>query len=98
MQVQNPIQVMAADQMPDHSIDSNTGCDLKTHDSYIMILVEVFTNHILEENTFQESYMGWAKYKIIMVLKPANMYQIIWQCHKLKNILIDNFQHHSFPY
>ena len=52
---------MAADQMPDHSIDSNTGCDLKTHDSYIMILVEVFTNHILEENTFQESYMGLAK-------------------------------------
>ena len=62
-----------------------------------MILVEVFANHILGENTFQESYMGWAKYKI-MVLKPANMYQIIWQCYKLKNILIDDFQHHSFPY
>ena len=64
--------------MPDSiiSIDSNTGFDLKTHDSYIMILVEVFANHILGENTFQESYMGWAKYKI-MVLKPANMYQVI---------------------
>ena len=55
-----------------------------------MILVEVFTNHILGKNTFQESYMGWAKCKI-MVLKPANMYQIIWQCQKLKNILIDDF-------
>ena len=62
-----------------------------------MILVEVFSNHILGENKFQEWYMGWAKYKI-MVSNPANMYQIIWQCHKLKKIVIDDFQDHSFPY
>ena len=29
-----------------------------------------------------------------MVLKPANKYQIIWQCHNFKSILIDGFQHH----
>ena len=40
------------------SIDRNAGFDLKTQDSHMMILVEVFTNHILGENTFQESYMG----------------------------------------
>ena len=63
-----------------------------------MILVEVFTNHILGENIFHESYIGWAKYKIILVLKPASKYKIIWQCHKFKNILIDDFQQHSYPY
>ena len=33
-----------------------------------------------------------------MVLKPANKYQIIWQRHIFKNILIDDFQHHPFLY
>ena len=32
------------------------GFDLTTLDSYFMTLVEVFTNHISVENTFQESY------------------------------------------
>ena len=32
-----------------------TGFDLMTCDSYFMIQVEVFTNHILAENIFQES-------------------------------------------
>ena len=55
-----------------------------------MSLVNVFTNHILGENTFQESYMGWAKYKI-MVLKPTNMYQII--CMKIFWSMISNIIH-----
>ena len=63
-----------------------------------MILVEVVNNHTLGENTFYESHMGWGKYKIIIVLKPPTMYQIIQQSHKFKNILIDGFQHDSFPY
>ena len=29
-------------------------------------------------------------------LKTTNKYNIIWQCHNFKNILIDNFQHHPF--
>ena len=33
-----------------------TGFDLTTLDSYFMILVEVFMNHILAENTFHEPY------------------------------------------
>ena len=63
-----------------------------------MILVEGSTNHTLGENTFHESLIGSAKYKIIMVLKPASLYQIIQQCHQLKNILIDSFQNDLFPY
>ena len=31
----------------------------------------------------------------IMVLNPANKYQIIWQCHNRKNITYD-FQYHQF--
>ena len=31
---------------------SSTGFDLTTHDSYFTILVEVFMNHILAENTY----------------------------------------------
>ena len=37
------------------------------------------------------------RYKI-KVLKSGNKYQIIWQCLNFKNILINNFQHHPFPY
>ena len=33
-----------------------TGFDLTTWDSYFTILAEVFTNHILAENVFHESY------------------------------------------
>ena len=36
----------------------STGFDLTTRDSYFTILVEVFTNHILTENIFRESYRG----------------------------------------
>ena len=32
----------------------------------------------------------------VMVLKPANKYQIIRQSHTFKNILIDNVHHHPF--
>ena len=56
-------------------------------ESYFMILVEVFRNHNLVEKTFHESYRV-KKHKII-VFNPANKYQIIWQCHNFKNILID---------
>ena len=32
------------------------GFSLATHDLYFVILVEVFMNHILAENTFHKSY------------------------------------------
>ena len=31
-----------------------------------------------------------------MILKPANKYQIIWQCHNFKHVFITNFHHHTF--
>ena len=31
-----------------------------------------------------------------MILKTANKYQIIWQCHNFKNILVDDYQHNLF--
>ena len=33
-----------------------TGFDLTTHDLYFMILVEVFTNHILAKKLFHKSF------------------------------------------
>ena len=39
-------------------IDSNRGFDSKTPDSYIMILAEVFTNHILGETHFKNHIWG----------------------------------------
>ena len=58
-----------------------------THDSYFMILVKVFTNHILVENIYFANHIEWAKHKI-MVLKRANKYQIIWQDDKYKKFLL----------
>ena len=43
------------------------------------------------------NHIEWTEQKI-MVLKPANKYQIIQQCHHFKNILIGNFHHHPFLY
>ena len=68
-----------------------------SRDLCFTILVEVFTNHILAENTYFTNYKEWTEHKII-VLKPVNNYQIIQQCHKFKNILINDFQHRSFFY
>ena len=68
-----------------------------TRDSYFWILVEVFTNYILAENTYFMNHIERTERKII-VLKPANKYQIIQQGHNFKNILVDDFQHHSFLY
>ena len=67
-----------------------------TLDSYFMILVEVFTNHILAENTYFLNRIEWTEHKI-MVLQPANKYQIIWKCYNFKIIFLDNF-HHQFLY
>ena len=50
--------------------------DLTTCNSYFAILVEVFTNHILAENTYFMNHAEWTEHKI-MVLKLANKYQII---------------------
>ena len=68
-----------------------------TCDSYFKILVEVFTNRNLAENTYFTNHMEWTEHKI-MALKPASKYQIIWWCHNLKNTLINNFQHYPFLY
>ena len=45
-----------------------SGFDLTTHDSYFMIQVEVFTNHILAENV---NFMNHKRDHKNMVLKPA---------------------------
>ena len=74
-----------------------TGSDLTTRDSYFTILVEVFTNHILAENTNFTNQIGWTEHEI-MVLKPANKYKIIWQCHNFENIFIDDLLHHPILY
>ena len=67
-----------------------TGFDLMTCDSYFTILIEVFPNHILVENTYFTNHIEWTEY-IIMVLKPVNKYQIIWQCDSFRTILTDDF-------
>ena len=72
-----------------------SGFDLVTSDSYFTILGETFMNQILAENTYFTNHREWTEHKI-MVLKAANKYQIIWHCHNFKNILIADFQHHSF--
>ena len=73
------------------------GFDLTTCGLYFMILVEVFTNHFLAENTHFMNHLGWTEHEI-MVLKPANKCKIIWQCHNFENILIDDFLHHPILY
>ena len=42
-----------------------SGFDLMTRNSYFMILVEVFKNHILVENTYLTNCIKWPKQKII---------------------------------
>ena len=81
----------------DHPNNSLLWFDLMTRDSYFWILVEVFRNYILAENTYFMNHIERTERKII-VLKPANKYQIIQRGHNFKNILVDDFQHHSFLY
>ena len=73
------------------------GFDLTTRDSYFTILVEVFTNYILAENTNFTNHSGWTEHKI-MVLKTANKNKIIRQRHNFENIFIDNFLYHPILY
>ena len=73
------------------------GFDLMTCDSNFMILVKLFLNHFLAENTYFTNHIEWSEHKII-ILKPAKKYQIIQQCHNFKNFLINNFQHCPFHY
>ena len=68
-----------------------------TRDLYFTILVELFTNHILAENTHFKNHIETVEHKI-MVLKPANKHQAIQQCHNFKSILIKIFQCHPFLY
>ena len=63
--------------------------NLTTHDSYFTILVEVFTNHILAENTYFANRIEWTKHSI-MVLRLSNKYQIILHHNNFKNILVDD--------
>ena len=72
-----------------------SGIDLTTHDSYFTILATVFTKHTLAVKMYFAINIQWKEYKI-MVLKPANKSQIIWQCHNFKNVLIADFQYHPF--
>ena len=70
--------------------------DVRTRDSYFTILVDVFTNHILVENTYFTKHLGWTKQNN-MVLKAAKKYIII-RCHIFENILIEHFFHELFLY
>ena len=63
------------------------GFNLRTRNSYFLILIEVFTNHVLIENIYFTNCIEWTEYKI-MVLKSENKYQIIWQCHNFKTFLM----------
>ena len=65
--------------------------NLTTHDSYVTILVEVFTNHILAESTYFTNHTEQGEHSI-MVLKLSNKYQIIWQCHNFRNILVNDYK------
>ena len=56
---------------------NETGFNLITCDLHFMILVEDFTNHILAENKYFTNHIECTEHKI-MVLKPANKYQIFW--------------------
>ena len=49
--------------------------------------------YVSRKYIFHESY-EWTEHRI-MVLKPANKYQIIWWCPSFENILINDFQQHS---
>ena len=61
-----------------------------TRDSYFTILVEVFTNHIVAENTYFANHIEWIEHAVV-VLKPANKYQIIWQCYNFRTGITDKF-------
>ena len=50
--------------------------NLTTRDLYFMILLEVFTNYILAENTYFINQIEHTEHKV-MVLKTANEYQLI---------------------
>ena len=69
----------------------------KTQDLYFKILVKVFMNHTLAKNKYFTNKIEWKKHKI-MILEPADKYQIIQSCHIFKNILTDHYQNHSFLY
>ena len=78
-------------------VECAAGFDLTIRDPYFSILIDVFTNHIVGENLYFSNHMKWTEQKI-MGFKPANKYRIIQRFLFLKNILIDDFQHHPFLY
>ena len=51
----------------------------------------------MTKSTYFMNQKEWTEHKII-VLKPANKYQIIQQGHNFKNIPVDDFQQHEFIY
>ena len=62
------------------------GFDLMTRDSYFMILVEVFMNHILAENTYFMNHIESTEHKI-MFLKPTSKYKLFSNIVILKTFL-----------
>ena len=76
------------------SVNTFSGFNLTTRDLHFTILVKVFTNHILAENTYFTNHAEWIEHNI-MVLKPANKNQIIRPCH---NSLITDYQYHALLY
>ena len=58
------------------------GLNLTTRDIYFMILVQVFMNHILVENTYFTNHIEWTKHKIMF------KYQIFGIAIILKTFLL----------
>ena len=50
------------------SVGESSGFDLMTFDLYSAIVIELFTNHILAENTCFTNHIEWTGHKV-MVLK-----------------------------
>ena len=58
-------------------------------DSYFLILVEVFMNHVSAENICCTNHIEWTEHKVMGFEPPKK--QIIWQCHNFKKYSHGNF-------
>ena len=71
------------------------GIDLTTCDSYLTILVEVFTNHISFENSYFTDHIESTEHEI-MVLNLQISTKIFCSVMTVEIFLIEHFQHHPF--
>ena len=69
---------------------------MTTRDSHLTILVEVFTNHVLAENIFHESFR--VKRTPDYGLKTCKLMPDYSAMPYAENIFIDDFLHHPILY